>query len=92
MKRLRGGPLLDLLLKNMLAKTGALGYSSPEEKHMVVGGGGRKMLLYSAHDSTLSRIMNTIGVFHPHNPPYASSLLVELHFEDDHFVKVLIHK
>ncbi|OXA61492.1 prostatic acid phosphatase [Folsomia candida] len=88
MKRLRGGPLLDLLLKNMLAKTGALGYSSPEEKHMVVGGGGRKMLLYSAHDSTLSRIMNTIGVFHPHNPPYASSLLVELHFEDDHFVKV----
>jgi hypothetical protein len=35
MKRLRGGPLLDLLIKNMLAKTGAL-HSAPEEfKRMV---------------------------------------------------------
>lgn len=75
----------------MLAKTGGIHLSTPEEKHMVVGGGNRKMLLYSAHDSTLSRIMNTMGVFHPHNPPYAAAFMLELHWDSDHtdhYVKV----
>jgi hypothetical protein len=95
MKRLKGGPLLDLLLKNMVAARKKGGFVRPaiEDRHSYVVGGNRKMLMYSAHDSTLSRIMNTIGIFFPHNPPYASALMIELHKSQsndgsDHFVKI----
>jgi hypothetical protein len=91
MKRLHGGPLLDLLLKKMLAKTGA-GLLAPIEEGTVLSGGrNSKILMYSAHDSTLARIMNTLGIFHPHNPPYAAALILELHqneIDKSHFVKV----
>lgn len=78
MKRLWGGPLLNLLIKNMQAIAGHLG-SNPGDAHSISHGVNRKMLMYSAHDSTLARIMNTMGVFEPHMPNYAAALLVELH-------------
>ncbi|CAL8098907.1 unnamed protein product [Orchesella dallaii] len=91
MKRLWGGPLLGLLIKNMMAIAGHLG-SNPEDAHSVSHGVNRKMLMYSAHDSTLARIMNTMGVFEPHCPPYAAALIVELHRDPDtHEYYVEIH-
>lgn len=93
MKRLWGGPLLNLLIKNMQAIAVPLGGSSnPDDAHSVSHGVNRKMLMYSAHDSTLARIMNTMGVFDPHCPPYAAALFVELHQHVDtkeYFVEVI---
>jgi len=90
MKRLRGGPLLDLLFKKMQAKAGLL-LASLDDGAVFAGGKNSKILLYSAHDSTLSRIMNTLGIFFPHNPPYAAALIFELHLNEStksHYVKV----
>lgn len=35
--------------------------------------------LYSAHETTLSYIMRTLGVFHRHIPPYGAYFAIELH-------------
>lgn len=90
MKRLWGGPFLHHLLKNMQAIAGNLGSSPDESVHSLSKGTRRKMLMYSAHDSTLERIMNTMGVFQPHCPPYASALIIELHqdLNKDYYIEV----
>lgn len=41
---------------------------------------GRKMFMYSGHDTTLSALLNALGMFDPPlAPPYAAAVLVELH-------------
>lgn len=37
-----------------------------------------KFLLYSAHDMTVASVLQTIGAFEYHSPPYSSSVLFEL--------------
>jgi len=77
MKRLHGGPFLDMLLKNM--------------ENSANGTCSKKLYMFSAHDSSLTRIMNTLEIFKPHNPPYAAALMIELHQvfnENDFYVKV----
>ena len=67
MQRLRGGPLVHELLHNFNEKA-----SSVMDKR-------RKFFMYSGHDTTLAVLMNTIGVYDPHElPPYASVLILEL--------------
>lgn len=40
---------------------------------------GPKFLMYSAHDITIASVLKTIGAFQYHSPPYASTVLFELH-------------
>ena len=37
-----------------------------------------KMLMYSGHDTTISYVLNTLGVFNGLAPPYASLVMLEL--------------
>ncbi|CAG9814827.1 unnamed protein product [Phaedon cochleariae] len=37
-----------------------------------------KFLVFSAHDTTIANVLNTMGAFQYHAPPYASSILMEL--------------
>ncbi|KAB0799287.1 hypothetical protein PPYR_07167 [Photinus pyralis] len=37
-----------------------------------------KMHMFSAHDTTIADILNTLGIFDRHSPPYASTILFEL--------------
>lgn len=90
MKRLRGGPFLNLLINNMHAITGGRLRSISEERkldvnemHSVKHKIGRKLLLYSGHDSTLYRMLNTMDIFEPHCPPYSTALFIELHYEGE---------
>ena len=65
-RRLRSGPLLNKFLENMKSKSNHV--ETPE-----------KVFLYSAHDSTLVRLMSTLNIFDPLMPPYSAALIVELH-------------
>lgn len=38
----------------------------------------RSMWIYSAHDATISALLNTFGSFDIHFPPYAAAVLLEL--------------
>jgi len=39
----------------------------------------KKVLMFSGHDTTIATILNTLGVFEYHCPPYTSTVLFELH-------------
>ena len=71
MQRLRGGPLVQELLKNFNEKV-----SQKLDKR-------RKFLMYSGHDTTLAVLLNTLGVFDPQLPPYASMVILELWEQDN---------
>jgi len=64
MQRLRIGPLLKDIVHKM--------------KRKVNGSEGRKMFLYSAHDTTVASLLNTLEVFNDMPPPYASAVIMEL--------------
>ncbi|XP_031634016.1 prostatic acid phosphatase-like [Contarinia nasturtii] len=49
----------------------------------------RSLHIYSAHDSTIANFLNAIGLFELHNPPYASSLHIELYkLNADHYMQI----
>lgn len=65
MKRLRSGPLIQSILDHF--------------RHFVEGKTSRKMLMYSGHDTTVSSLLNSLGMFDPPlAPPYASMVIIEL--------------
>jgi len=65
MKRLRGGPIIQNILDHF--------------NDYIAGKHQRKMLMYSGHDTTLSGLLNSLGMFEPPiGPPYASAILIEL--------------
>ena len=37
-----------------------------------------KMIMYSAHDTTVANFLMALGVFDPQTPPYRSLVLIEL--------------
>lgn len=68
--RLKSGPLLKEILNHFLNKT--RGKLSPN----------RNVFIYSAHDTTIANILNTLGVFKDlgyHNPGYTATVLFELY-------------
>lgn len=78
--RLKSGPLLKEILthfKNKVEKK-----LDPDRSYWV----------YSAHDTTVANMLNTLGVFKTmgyHNPPYTATVLFELRkFNDGHRVQV----
>jgi len=75
MKRLRGGPIIQSILDHF--------HEFIAKKHK------RKMLVYSGHDTTLSSLLNSLGMFDPPiGPPYASAFMIELKKspDDQYFV------
>lgn len=85
MKRLRGGPLLREILSNMKRLV---------SRHSQAN----RVIMFSGHDITLARILDTLSIFEPpHIPDFNSVLLLELHRrasrqsteEKDYFVQVV---
>ncbi|KAM3856133.1 lysosomal acid phosphatase isoform 2-T2 [Vipera latastei] len=69
--RLQGGVLLSQIRKNLTLATKD---SAPH--HL-------KMLMYSAHDTTLAALQTALNVYNGKQPPYASCHIFELYQEDD---------
>jgi lysosomal acid phosphatase len=78
--RLKTGPLLKEILTHFKDKINKK--LSPNRSYWV----------YSAHDTTVANMLNTLGVFKTmgyHNPPYASTVMFELReYSDGHRVQV----
>jgi lysosomal acid phosphatase len=78
--RLKMGPLLKEILTHYHNKT--KGHLNPN----------RNLFIYSAHDTTVANMLNTLGVFESlgyHNPPYTATVLFELReISGKHFVQV----
>ncbi|CAG9861469.1 unnamed protein product [Phyllotreta striolata] len=51
----------------------------------------RKFLMLSGHDTTIANVLNTLGAFQYHCPPYASTIIFELRtrLNGQHYVNVL---
>ncbi|XP_069504818.1 prostatic acid phosphatase-like [Ambystoma mexicanum] len=67
--RLQGGVLVDAVLKNFT--------------HFIKTPTKRKMIIYSAHDTTLAALQIALNVFNGQLPPYAACQFFELHQEDN---------
>ncbi|XP_024899419.1 prostatic acid phosphatase isoform X2 [Pteropus alecto] len=73
--RLQGGVLIDEILNNMERATQPLNH--------------RKLVMYSAHDTTVSGLQMALDVFNGILPPYASCHLMELYLEKgEYFVEM----
>ncbi|CAH2283030.1 prostatic acid phosphatase isoform X2 [Pelobates cultripes] len=67
--RLQGGVLLNTIIKNI---TSIL--SKPTSK--------RKMIMYSAHDTTIAALQTALNVSNGKQPPYASCHIFELYIDE----------
>ncbi|RXN07880.1 lysosomal acid phosphatase [Labeo rohita] len=67
--RLQGGLLLDQIIKNL---SNATELNSQQKV---------KMIVYSAHDTTVVALQEALNVFNGLQPPYASCHLIELYHE-----------
>lgn len=78
LQRLRAGPLLDDITKNMEA-------ASKNET-----AGGYKIYMYSTHDTAVASLRQALGIFDNRAPEYCSTVLFELWEEADgsHSVEV----
>lgn len=75
--RLKAGPLLKEILGRFSNKTNKK--LSPN----------RSLWIYSAHDTTLANLLNTLKVFEYHNPPYRACVMMELReYNDTAYVSV----
>ena len=54
----------------------------------------RKIHMFSAHDTTVANLLNTLGVFDLQCPPYRSLILIELTRDQNkkYFVQVFISR
>lgn len=68
--RLQGGLLLDQILKNFTEVA-----ESPKEQHL-------KIIMYSAHDTTVVALQTALNVYNGIQPPYAACHIMELYQED----------
>ncbi|KAK9505300.1 hypothetical protein O3M35_009388 [Rhynocoris fuscipes] len=79
LKRIKGGPLLKKILKDMHDKTeGKL----HEE---------RKLYVYAGHDSTIANLLSALNVWDKQIPVYNIMAIIELHQVDDNYgVKIFL--
>ncbi|XP_072527204.1 lysosomal acid phosphatase isoform X2 [Salminus brasiliensis] len=71
--RLQGGLLLDQIIRNFSAAAS------------VNPSGPLKMIMYSAHDTTIVALQEALHVFNGVQPPYASCHIFELHQDNESF-------
>ncbi|XP_046898498.1 lysosomal acid phosphatase [Hypomesus transpacificus] len=69
--RLNGGILLGQIVKNMSK------FSVPDPQRRL------RMMMLSAHDTTIVALQSSLGVFNGQQPPYASCHMFELYQEDN---------
>lgn len=43
----------------------------------------RKLWVYSGHDTTIANVLNTLGLFELHSPPYTACIMFELRLKND---------
>ncbi|XP_043271980.1 venom acid phosphatase Acph-1-like isoform X2 [Venturia canescens] len=88
LKRLTGGvwlenwlSLVDDYVSSKMANESSKTKDNEEKK---------QAFFYSGHDINVGGIMNTLGIFYPHVPNYASAINLELHENEEHqfYVKV----
>lgn len=83
LKRLRGGPLVGRILKDMermMGKdVGPVWASGIESSHY---DGAPIVHMYSAHDTTVAIHLQTLGVYDSIPPPYAACVVHELHHDN----------
>ncbi|KAJ9599296.1 hypothetical protein L9F63_010224, partial [Diploptera punctata] len=82
MQKVKAGPLVKKLLNDGKAK--AEGTLQPE---------GRKMYIYSGHDSTIVNLLSALQVWDPQIPDYGIMVLIELHHNkssDQHYIKLFL--
>ncbi|XP_066905315.1 uncharacterized protein [Halyomorpha halys] len=80
LKRLFSGPLLKNIIEQMKAKRS--GRLTPN----------RNISIYSAHDTTVSALLETMGVFETHMPPFIATVLVELRKKNEQFYVSVFYK
>lgn len=68
--RLKTGPLLKEILKRFNDK------SRQKLKP------NRSLWMYSAHDTTIGNLLNTLNLFQIHSPPYAATILLEMRIDN----------
>jgi lysosomal acid phosphatase len=74
-KRIRGGPVIQDIWMNMNNSSRGQAY--------------QKVRMYSAHDTTVSAVLSFLGINYPHQPAYASALLIDLYKQNSiYYVKV----
>lgn len=78
LKRLKGGPFVQELLDHFEAVRHPQPPMGSMDKREEAEYQGRKLFIYSAHDTTVAPILHTLGVFNGLAPPYASMVIVEL--------------
>lgn len=66
LKLLKSGPLIKEIVNHMAQKV----------NHSLIP--DRTLFLYSAHDDTISSLLNSLGVFNCISPPYGATVLIEL--------------
>lgn len=71
--RLQGGLLLDQIIKNFTAAAS------------LQASGQLKMIMYSAHDTTIVALQEALHVYNGLQPPYASCHIMELHQDNESF-------
>lgn len=69
--RLKSGNLLKEMLDRFKNKTNS---------NLVPN---RSLWIYSAHDTTVANILNTLGMFELHNPPYRACIMLELRLKNN---------
>jgi len=79
LKRLKGGPFIKELVSHL--EDFVNGDLDPPE---------RKLFMYSAHDTTISTVLNSLDVFDPVAPSYAALVMFEFFEENSqYFVQIL---
>lgn len=80
LKRLKGGPYVKEVISHI--DDFVKGTMEPKK---------RKVFMYSAHDTTISSILNTLNVFDVIAPPYRSAVMIELYENQElgYHVKIL---
>ncbi|RWS28315.1 lysosomal acid phosphatase-like protein 3 [Leptotrombidium deliense] len=48
---------------------------------------GRKLFIYSTHDTFIAILLHALGAFNMMSPPYGSSIIFELHSDGEHIIK-----
>ncbi|KAL3832505.1 hypothetical protein ACJMK2_024142 [Sinanodonta woodiana] len=73
----KGGPLLGLMLDNM---------RQMQNKSIQT-----KFFMYSGHDTTVSALLSAMNLFNKKSPPYAATVILELHEDppNNYYVNIL---
>ncbi|KAL3270630.1 hypothetical protein HHI36_021163 [Cryptolaemus montrouzieri] len=73
--RLKTGPFFNLITEHFKNVSGDfLGHHNHSKEDVW----NRKFLIFSGHDTTIANILNSMGLFDLHSPPFASTILFEL--------------